>query len=121
MKKLFLILAIVSLPLIFLACATGPPLTQSDIDPGPYPENYQQIIVQHLRQTLIDPDSLQDLSSSRPNRITLDAGYPSFGLRKGQEVYQCRVMYNAKNRMGGYTGKQLHTLFIRNGEVVAAF
>ena len=90
---------------------------------GDYPANYESIIRDHLREVLFDPDSLKDFSIDSPPKLTiLDSGYPAFGLFRGQEVYECKyVWYNAKNRMGGYTGKNPHIYFIRHGRVVASW
>lgn len=119
MKKLAVMLMIV----LFLAGCAGRQLSQVEINAGAYPENYEQIIKDHLKEVLFDPDSLKDFSiDGKPVKIILSSGYPAFDLQKGQEVYEVKyVWYNAKNRMGGYTGKQAHIYQIRHGKVVAAF
>lgn len=121
MGKITLLLAVASMLLTF-GCA-GAPVAQSDIDPGPYPDNYQQLIAQYLLQTLCDPGSVQEISfDGPPNRITLTMGFPKFGLMKGMEVYECKyVWFNAKNRMGGYTGRNAHVYLIRHGQVVGGW
>ncbi len=121
MKRL-IILAMVGLFLV--SCATlAPKLTDTEIDPGPYPDNYENIVRQYLREVLFDPDSLKDFSiDAPPQKIYLRSGYPSYKLRRGQGVYEIKyVWYNAKNRYGGYTGKKPHYFYIRYGQVVMAF
>ena len=115
---LFLLLALTA----FLPGCAGRPLNWEDIYAGPVPA-YEDVIRKHLREVLFDPDSLKDFSIDEPcKEITLTTGYPAFGLRRGQNVYECKyVWYNAKNRMGGYTGKRAHIYFIRNGKVVAGW
>ena len=116
MRRLFLFFASL---ILLSACATSPPLTENEIDPGPYPSNYEDIIRQHLKQTLFDPDSLRDLSVPAPTKLLVKSNYRDFGIREGQYVYECKyVWYNAKNQMGGYTGKKPHIFWIRNGTVV---
>jgi hypothetical protein len=79
---------------------------------GPYPTNYKEVIVQWLNKQLIDPDSA---------RIEWDGDPKPTDLGKGGEAvsgYLVNFTVNARNQFGGYTGKQKHSVLIRNGEVI---
>ena len=79
---------------------------------GPYPTNYQEIIMQWLNKQLIDPDSARIEWNGEPK--------PS-DMNKGSEAlsgYLVNFTVNARNRFGSYTGKQKHSVLIRNREVI---
>ena len=79
---------------------------------GPYPTNYKQIIMQWLNKQLIDPDSARIEWSGDPKQT--DVG-------KGSEAasgYLVNFTVNARNQFGAYTGKQKHSVLIRNGEII---
>lgn len=122
-KKIILFIGLI---VILSACARSPyqlqqtPLVASEIDAGSYPENYQEIVLDYLKETLFDPDSLKDFSIEAPTKELITSDIP-FSVRKGQEVYKCFAKYNAKNRMGGYTGKSTHLYYLRRGKVVYSY
>jgi len=79
---------------------------------GPYPTNYKEIIMQWLNKQLIDPDSA---------RIEWDGEPKPSDVGKGSEAvsgYLVNFTVNARKRFGSYTGKQKHSVLIRNGEVI---
>jgi hypothetical protein len=79
---------------------------------GPYPTNYKDIIMQWLNKQLIDPDSA---------RIEWDGEPKPSDVGKDNEAvsgYLVNFNVNARNRFGTYTGKQKHSVLIRNGEVI---
>jgi hypothetical protein len=79
---------------------------------GPFPTNYKEIIMQWLNKQLIDPDSA---------RIEWDGEPKPSDVGKGSEAasgYLVNFTVNARNRFGAYTGKQKHSVLIRNGEVI---
>jgi hypothetical protein len=79
---------------------------------GPYPTNYKEIIMQWLNKQLIDPDSA---------RIEWDGEPKPSDVGQGSEAvsgYLVNFTVNARNRFGTYTGKQKHSVLIRNGEVI---
>lgn len=79
---------------------------------GPYPTNYKQIIMQWLNKQLIDPDSA---------RIEWNGDPKPTGVGKGSEAvsgYLVNFTVNARNQFGAYTGKQKHSVLIRNDEVI---
>lgn len=102
----------------------GPPvvLSKSELrnrDFGRYPSNYQQIIKQHLAQTLRDPESARIGRFVPPRKYLyiyrLD--WEDKQVRYDVSYFAC-VYVNAKNGYGGYTGWQEHVYFIRNGQIV---
>lgn len=79
---------------------------------GPYPTLYKEIVMQWLNTQLIDPDSARIEWNEEPK--------PS-DVGKGSEAvsgYLVNFTVNARNRFGAYTGKQKHSVLIRNGEVI---
>lgn len=79
---------------------------------GPYPANYKQIIMQWLNKQLIDPESA---------RIEWNGDPKATDVGKGSEAvsgYLVNFTVNARNQFGAYTGKQKHSVLIRNGEVI---
>jgi hypothetical protein len=79
---------------------------------GPYPTDYKEIIMQWLNKQLIDPDSARIEWGEEPK--------PSEMGKAGEAVsgYLVNFTVNARNRFGAYTGKQKHSVLIRNGEVI---
>jgi hypothetical protein len=79
---------------------------------GPYPTNYKAVIVQWLNKQLIDPDSARLEWNGEPKPTDLGKG--------GEAVsgYLINFTVNARNQFGAYTGKQKHSVLIRNGEVI---
>jgi hypothetical protein len=82
---------------------------------GPSPTNYKEIVMKWLEQQLIDP------SSARVE--WLDEPKPTDAGKGGEHLYGYLVHFrvDARNRFGGYTGKQNHAALIRNGEVIKGF
>ena len=79
---------------------------------GPYPSNYKEIVMQWLNTQLIDPDSA---------RIEWDGDPKPSDVGKDNEAvsgYLINFTVNARNRFGTYTGKQKHSVLIRNGEII---
>jgi len=79
---------------------------------GPYPAYYKEIITMWLNKQLIDPESA---------RIEWDAEPKPSDVGKGSDAvsgYLVSFTVNARNRFGSYTGKQKHSVLIRNGEVI---
>jgi hypothetical protein len=79
---------------------------------GPYPTNYKELIMQWLNTQLIDPDSARIEWSEEPKPS--DVGKSSEAV----SGYLVNFTVNARNRFGSYTGKQKHSVLIRNGEVI---
>lgn len=105
---------------LILAFTTGLALIQQAIAEtqpdtaryGSYPANYKEIVTQWLNKQLIDPDSARIEWNGEPKPADLG--------ESGEHLYGYLVNFtvNARNRFGGYTGKQKHAVLIRNGEVI---
>ena len=93
------------------------PLPRVINDPvyGEYPVRYKDIVMDWLYTHLNDPLSAKIEWQSEPKRADLPDA-------RGRKVYGWLVLFSvqARNRFGGYTGKQTHGILIRNGEVVQA-
>ena len=79
---------------------------------GPSPTNYKQIVMQWLNTQLIDPNSA---------RIEWNGDPKPTDVGKGSEAvsgYLVNFTVNARNQFGAYTGKQKHSVLIRNGEII---
>src|SRR5215470_19220092 len=79
---------------------------------GSYPTDYKQIITVWLNKQLIDPDSA---------RIEWNGDPKPTDVGKGSEAvagYLVNFTVNARNQFGAYTGKQKHSVLIRNSEVI---
>ena len=79
---------------------------------GSYPTNYKQIIMQWLNTQLIDPNSARIEWNGDPKPS--DVGKDSEAV----SGYLVNFTVNARNQFGAYTGKQKHSVLIRNGEII---
>jgi len=79
---------------------------------GYYPSGYKDIIMQWLNKQLIDPDSARIEWSGEPKPTDMGKG------SEAVSGYLVNFTVNARNRFGAYTGKQKHSVLIRNGEVI---
>jgi hypothetical protein len=79
---------------------------------GPYPTYYKEITMVWLNKQLIDPDSARIEWSGDPKPTDLGKG------SEAVSGYLVNFTVNARNRFGAYTGKQKHSVLIRNGEVI---
>ena len=79
---------------------------------GPYPTYYKEIIMVWLNKQLIDPDSARIEWGEDPKPS--DVGKADAAV----SGYLVNFTVNARNRFGAYTGKQKHSVLIRNGEVI---
>jgi hypothetical protein len=91
--------------------AETPPSTDT-VRYGSYPTNYKDIVMQWLNKQLIDPDSARIEWDGEPKPTDLGQG--------GEAVsgYLVNFTVNARNQFGAYTGKQKHSVLIRNGEII---
>lgn len=99
------------------SCASPTPSTPgpAQADFGPAPAKPESLIRAYLRETLVDPDSLRDLRVGTPRRAYTSRRTDLF--QAGLYGYIVPVEYNAKNRMGGYAGKQIKVAFVRNDQI----
>jgi len=101
--------------LISVLCLTGcsSELAQQQ-DIGPLPENYQDLIRQHMYAQLKDPYSAV-YRFGTPYQGSIWKGLVFGGTDYG---WLCPVGINAKNAFGGYAGEQSYTFLIKNGRVI---
>ncbi len=106
--------------LLGAGCLTEPPGQTLTDDPGPFPQDYQKIILCYLNYYLDDPGSLKDFEITKPPEIvTVDTFYPFIPLSEGQKVWEAFIVFNARNESGEYTGRDLHVVWIRHHKIVA--
>ncbi len=72
-------------------------------------------VLAYLKETLFDYDSMKDLEIGSPMKATTRRTDLS---PAGITGYAVKVSYNAKNRMGGYVGKQRQVAFVTGGRVL---
>jgi len=110
--------AIIAVALL-AACATQPTVQElASADYGaPPPANYRQLIEVYFSSTLLDPASAQYRSISQPMRDYVVTPNTWYGYTTTYG-YRVDAVVNAKNRMGGYTGFQVHRFLFRDGRIV---
>ncbi|MFW6129896.1 MAG: hypothetical protein ACOC56_01855 [Atribacterota bacterium] len=111
-KTLFMI----GVAILFVGCASFPKHQEiQNANVGPYPENYKKIVKSYFNEVLIDSPSARYEWVQEPYKGCMPkmmyVGNVDYG-------YIVIVKVNAKNRMGGYTGKTPYALLIRNGKVI---
>ncbi|MFZ2634003.1 MAG: hypothetical protein WA081_15510 [Desulfosalsimonadaceae bacterium] len=112
-------LSIILMSLIIAGCATQPK-EAFKIDCGPYPENFEEIIACYLGYHIEDPSSLKDFKVIKPpEKIKADTYYTSIPLQEGDEVWECFIVYDSKNKRGKHIGKDLHVVWFRDAKIVA--
>ena len=105
------------LAVLFIAgCVQRPTAEQiAAADHGAYPEQYETLIKSYYEGILIDPTSpIYTFEAPQKGYIAASILHDvptTFGWRV------CGTI-NAKNRMGGYTGRKPFYALIRNGRVV---
>jgi len=108
MKKTTSVLCVIA---ALSGCAT--PATPEMFGPAPTSDAARLLIDHYLRSTLIDPDSLAQFNLLEPPRMC------TIGVFANAKHYWCVPFeYNAKNRFGGYVGRQLNTAMIQHGQIV---
>ena len=110
------VLALILSTMALGACSTGPSKTEiANADYGSPPIQYEEIIKAYYAERLIDPTSpLYTFDEPRKSWIKSSAMYgteQTFGWRVCGTV-------NAKNRMGGYTGRKPFFALFRDGQLV---
>ena len=95
--------------------ATDAEIAAADI--GSLPEDYQQLIKNHMQQILKDPESARYRFPKAPEKIAHLKTNPNEPFK-----FYWRINYfvNAKNSYGGYTGEHEYAADIKNGAVVEA-
>jgi len=102
--RVFANLLLVMISAAFLsACVTPNPQAI-----GPFPTNYRDNVISYVKDAFFDPYSIRDAEIS----------YPQQGHLFFQQGWLTCLRANAKNRLGGYTGRKVVALLINNGRVV---
>jgi len=111
-KRVLLISAILLLAVGCAGVKKPTPDQLANADYGSYPENYKEITEKYISDMLIDPYSAK-FSDWRGPSTGWYSNYQGtfFG-------YRVCVFVNAKNRMGGYSGRKIHYVMINNNRVV---
>lgn len=114
---------LVCLCLILLSgagCLTQPPGQAALVDPGPYPQNYNELILCYLNHYLYEPDSIRNFEILKaPEKAVVDAFNPSIPITEGQLVWEVFVAFDARNRSGKFVGRDFHVVWIRHNKVIA--
>ena len=79
-------------------------------------ESVLTLIAEHKSDIFIDPDSVRDASISAPKRGSMPTP-PTIDAAPDLTSWRTRVKANARNRMGGYTGKSLTAVLIVRGQL----
>ena len=97
---------------VLAACAAPQPPRQLAAPPA----DYESVVNAYLHTVLFDPYSIQELKITAPEQVRtplhLDDGTSAAG------GWMSCVSYNAKNRMGGYTGLKHHIIAYDGPSVV---
>lgn len=106
-----------------LACATptpppspvAPPLSADQLDPGPFPQDYQVRIITWLRMNADDPDSVKILSIPPPQPKAAEASVPDKNLRQGEAVWESMVV--TQGFRGDPPGPTYHRFYFKDGVI----
>jgi hypothetical protein len=88
---------VIGIAILMVACAAppkapeGPKLTAEQLDPGPFPEDYELRIISWLRLNSPDPDAVRVVSVQPPQPVVLQTALPDIGLEKGETVFESIV------------------------------
>ena len=121
MKYLIAILMVVCL----ISCGSKPQQTSErpsvpaagQMDPGPFPQDYQMRIISWLRMNADDPDAFRILSMEPPVPKALEASVPDKNLRKGELVWESVVL--TQGYKGDSPGPTYHRFYFKDGVIQA--
>lgn len=98
-------LTIVAIAVTLAGCQTSAELQAAIEQAKPVPASIQTQIVNAARDYLVDPYSVRDAEISYMQ------------LNKHSGLHWLCVKANSKNRMGGYTGRQVVEITVRDGKL----
>lgn len=106
-----------------IACAAAPPkpspgapaLTPEQLDPGPFPQDYQIRIITWLRMNVDDPDSVKVLSIAPPQPKAAETSLPEKNLRQGEAVWESLVV--TQGFRGDPPGPTYHRFYFKDGVI----
>lgn len=99
---------------LLVGCSINRPTPEqiANADYGLPPQNYKNIIIEHVKRDLIDPNSSTFTDWRGPAK-----GYLHDGNKEFVFGYLVCVEVNSKNRMGGYAGKQPQLYVLKNDSI----
>ncbi|MBZ0142993.1 MAG: SHOCT domain-containing protein [Rhodocyclaceae bacterium] len=86
-------------------------------DRGPYPWNFRQIVESYISETFFDPGSVAGLEIHKPAPGWWSTAALKMTRRNTQCYWYIAFSANGKNRMGGYVGRKVYGLWVRNGGI----
>jgi hypothetical protein len=106
-----------------LACAARPPappvsapnLSPAQMDPGPFPQDYQIRIISWLRMNSDDPDLVRVLSIATPQPKAAEVEVPDKNLRQGEAVWESMVI--TQGFRGDPPGPAYHRFYFKDGVI----
>jgi hypothetical protein len=106
-----------------LACASKPPappasasnLSTEQMDPGPFPQDYQIRIISWLRMNSDDPDAVRVLSIATPQPKAAEVEVPDRNLRQGEAVWESMVI--TQGFRGDPPGPAYHRFYFKDGVI----
>ncbi|HBV3334746.1 hypothetical protein [Klebsiella pneumoniae] len=100
--------------LLISACS----VSQNEINSANYgskPINNEEKVIDMIKESLKDPESLRVLSITNPAR-----GFSKYGFGSTEHGWFTTITYNAKNSYGGYVGAKSSTFVYLNGDYKVA-
>ena len=108
----------VSLMVVFLitgcvAAKVPTKVEQANANYGNFPSDYKQIVHAYISSILVDPPSARYSNWKGPRKAWVATKF-----RGSHFGYEVCVDLNAKNRMGGYSGRKPYYFMINSGRIV---
>jgi hypothetical protein len=106
-----------------LACASKPPapptsapgLSTEQMDPGPFPQDYEIRIISWLRMNADNPDGVKVLSIATPQPKAAEVEVPDKNLRQGEAVWESMVI--TQGFRGDPPGPAHHRFYFKDGVI----
>lgn len=113
MKKTLRFSQLVLTLLVAAVAVSAESPTPADSVYGGYPKDYKRIVNRWLETHLVDPTSavVEWLGEPKAGELPVKGGAPLRG-------YLVEIKVNSRNQFGAPTGKQKHSMLIRDGEVI---
>jgi len=119
-KKILGVGLILSSVVLLNGCGSNPAVSNKPINYGLYPDNYETIVKSYLQEILFDPYSVKYNVITQPVKA-YSRQAPILGGKPDQYGWYSKVCFNAKNRMGGYSGNTCYKLLLKNKRVIHRF
>ena len=108
---------------VMLSCASQPPpapkggpvLSPEQLEPGPFPQDYQIRIISWLRMNSDVPDAVKVLSIELPRPKAAEAEVPDRNLRQGEAVWESMVI--TQGFRGDPPGPTYHRFYFKDGVI----